>query len=555
MLMTTVIAVSMLMLASSAQAFSLQISPKILNNWTTVTGQVLPQVLGEKLYSLVDPVPPMDQQPMIDQQRPQEYQGQPMNQGNQPSCPYFDFCAGKVVRKDFNGVMCDVCDSGAQQNYQQKGQPCDGQNCPGQPNNQQQRPEMMQGPQGPNSQGGGQGPDQEGRQLKEMQRGAGQMINNLNRLERNFASAEKKGITVSQDIKNKLASVKEILAKITSASDGASLQDIDLGALNQDLADLEQTWNEQMQQAQQLQNVKRDIKNLTNGIKMFESRIKSLEKQKIVVPAEVKDTIAKIKTIITAVTAAKTWAEVEAAGFEDTQDLMESLREHQQLMDMLSRWPQTLKQLNNELKNLNTALKRDTATVKRLSAKGVDLSSELADFKNAIAKLTAVRDAAVVKIKAGTVDDIDAVFTDLQDNFFDQMEEIWALDKTINIMGNLTQFQAQSKKELATAQATITKLKKQQKDTSGMEEILALTKTKVAEIQALAKAKPLDTEAVLSGLDELNSLRGEFADAYSELTGEENDMPWEGPGQFKDIQMNFKPDNYMPSPAQTQPMP
>lgn len=546
-----ILAVLILALAMPAQAFSLEISPKILKNWTAVTGKILPQVLGAKLLAqegTVGEVPPINpeqpkqpiepQQPIGDQQpqpqpQPQPYQPTQDNQNN----PQGNTCL--VNGKEMPGDCSQYNNNNNQNNQNQ---------------NQNQQGEMN----GQQGQQGGPSPEQQARQLKDMQRGVKQMKTQLDRLERNFTAAEKKGITISAEVKEKLAKAKEILAQCENAKSGEDLQDIDMGELGDIINELNQAQQEQVQQAQQLQNVKRDMKNLTNGIKQFETRIKQLEKQKMVVPVEVKNTIAKIKSIVAVVNAAKTWDEAEAAGLEDIQDLMSSLQESQQLMDMLSRWPQTLKQMNNELKNLNSALKRDTSAVKKLNAKGIDLSENLAAFKDSIAKLTAIRDEAAVQIKTGTIEGVEAAFDNLQENFFGSMEEIWAPDKTINMMGNLAQFQAQSKQGLAQVQAMINKLDKQKKDTVGLKEILAQTKTKMAAVLALIKAKPLDAEAVMDGLDELESLRSEFDNAYGEVVGEENNMPWEGngkPGQFQNIQFNFNPGNYVQQkPQQTQPM-
>lgn len=511
--MCGILAMSFLILAGSAQAFSLELSPRILNNWTAVTGNVWGQVLGEKLYAQVGDVMQVNTQPY------QDYQPMQDNQSSQPQ------------------NTCTV-------NGQNMPGSCDQYNS--QPMGDKQLQNNQQFMNNQNNQSGDKGPDQSARQLDEMRRGAQQMLIQVDRLDRNFTAAKKKGITINPTTLDELANVKNTLAEIKNATNGESLQYVDLGGLNENLNNLQQAYNEQVQQAQQLQNLKRDIKNWSNGIKTFEAQINKLKKQKIVPPVEVIETLAKIKSIITAVTAAKTWEEAEAAGIEDMQDLMSGLWESQKLMDTLSRWPKTLNDINAQLKTLNAAYKRDINTAKKLSKKDIDVLDPLSALKTSIDKLTAARDEATAKIKAGTADDVEEAFTILQDDFFGgQIEEAWASDKTINIMGNLTQFQAQSKKELTQAQNTINQLKKQKKDTSGLVEILALTKIKVAEIQNLSKAKPLDAEAVMDVLDELNSLRMEFADAYSELVGEVNDMPWEGDqGNFQNIQFNFNPNNY-----------
>ena len=373
------------------------------------------------------------------------------------------------------------------------------------------------------------------RQLQDMKRNLKPMENNLKQFERQLKASEKRGQKLTPEMEQKLQAVKTKMEAIKNADSAEELQDFDMGELGNEMQELEQTRREAEESQRRVQDLQRHMKGAQQGLTQFERQINQLTKKKIAIPQELKEAIQKIKTIFAVVKKAKTWEEMEAAGVEDLQDLMMSLDEYRQQLEMLTRWPQTEKQLNQEIKNLDREYKRSQTLVKNLAKKGIDLSGELAAFKEAVDRIKAVRADAAAKIKSGASEDIQAAFDTLESDFYGQMEDVWQYQRIIQTMSNLGRFQSDFKRRTAEAQRMITQLKRQKIDTTDLTEALSEIKAQGNEILAMLKVKPIDEEAVMDALQELEGLGGQFEEMISELRGGEGEeMPWEkGPQQFK----------------------
>ncbi len=425
-----------------------------------------------------------------------------------------------------------------QQPITQPQQPMDNQQ-PQQPQPQQQNQQFDSGNQmGPQDQ---QGPSEEQqkqqqeRQMKDAQRGVRQMGTNIKQLERMFLNAEKKGIVIPQEIKDKLKKAAAIIAAMQNATTAEELQSSGMDEIGDIMQDLDEARRTLIEDGQRLQDMKKGMAGLERGLVMFEKQIAKLTKQNIAVPSGLTDNLAKIKIILAAVKAAKTMEEAQSAGIDDLQDLMQNIDESRNQLEMLSRWPQTLKQIDRDLKQFAASLKRSKTMVNSLLKKGIDLSSVYSDFESAINKLKTVRDDAAAKMSSG---DSEGAFDALENDFFGQIEDAWQYQKTIEMMSNLDRFTSDLKRGLAQAQQIINKLNKQKIDTSELQVLFDQTKSKGNEVLALLKVKPLDEETIMAGMEELWNLKEEFESKVAELTGEEETMPWEtGQKQFQQLSM------------------
>ncbi len=427
-------------------------------------------------------------------------------------------------------------------------QPGDGQFGPNQagpnqmgPNDQGQFGQNQMGPdQGQNQGKMGPNPQDQQRQLQDMKRNLRPMENNLKQFEKQLKANEKKGQKLTPEMQQKLEQVKTKFESIKNAQSAEELQDFDMGELGNEMQELEQTRREAEDAQRRVQDMQRNMKGAEQGLAMFERQVNALTKKKIAIPAELKDTIQKIKTIFAVVKKAKTWEEMEAAGVEDLQDLMMSLDEYRMQLEMLTRWPQTEKQLNQEIKNLDREYKRSQTTVKNLAKKGIDLSGELNAFKEAIDGVKTVQNEAAAKIKSGASEDIQAAFELLESEFFGQMEDVWQYQRIIMTMSNLGQFQSQFKRRIGEAQNMIRQLKRAKIDTADLDVALNELNEKGKDILAMLKVKPIDQEAVMNALQEMEGLGSEFEDLVIQTRGEGEEMPWEqGPQQFKSPMDNF----------------
>jgi len=386
--------------------------------------------------------------------------------------------------------------------------------------------------------------EQQTRQLQGMKGGIKQMKSNLKQLETVMKNAEKKGTTISQEAKDKLAEAKGFIAKIESAESPEELEDVGMETLQEDMNFLEEYRRDVIEAAQRLADVKKGIKGMEQNVKMFDKQVAKLAKQKITIPTEITENLTKLKTIISTVKNAKTWEEIEESGFEDMPDLMQTIDENRQQLEMLARWPQTLKQLNKELANLDRQLKKSKTTVNKLKKKDIDLTTQYDQFAAAIAKLKSVRDEAAAKIKEG---DSEGAFDLLETDFFGQMEDTWQYQKVIDMMSNLGQFTSTFKKDLAQVQKQINTLKKKKIDITELQDLYNQMKAKGDEIVAVIKSKEIDEDTMTVMFDEMENLRQDFVDKVSELTGGEEDMPWEqGKDQFQKIEMSSNVSKYIP---------
>ncbi len=420
--------------------------------------------------------------------------------------------------------------------------PQDGSLPPYQP--MQSQPGMMPPPGGQNMPNGtGQNYQDDGKQLEQMKRGMNQMSRQVKQFEKMIADAEKKGTAVPDEIKQNLAKLKTILESVQNAKSSEDLQSVDMGEMQELMHSLEDFRRNVMEAQQRMEGMKRGMRGMETGLKMFERQVVSLTKKGVIVPADIQEHIAKLKLVVEKVKVAKSFDEVQE-DMESMQDLMENFDQDRQRLEMLARWPQTLKQINSQLTRLTRELARSKIIVTRLATKDIDLQSEYTAFTEAVNKLKGIRDDAVAKMAAGNSDD---AFSALEEDFFGQMDDVWEYHKVIMTMSNLGRFTSEFKQGMTQANSTIKNLKRKKIDTADLETIMAQANEKGQEILALLKVKPVDTDAVTDALAELENIKQEFEATIDELTGAEESLPWEqGPQQFKDINLPQGFEKYVP---------
>ena len=391
---------------------------------------------------------------------------------------------------------------------------------------------------------GGQNYQDNGKQLDQMKRGISQMSRQVKQFEQMIASAEKKGTAIPEEIKQNLAKIKSIIESVQNAKSQEDLQAADTSELQELMQSLEEYRRNVMEAQQRLDGMKRGMKGMEQGLKMFKTQITRLTKQKITIPSEITDNIARLETIISTIKNAKTIEEMDAIDFDFMQDVMENLDDDRRQLEILARWPKSLKQINSELTKLNRELTKSKTIVSRLAKKDIDLQAEYTAFADAVNKLKSVRDEAVAKMAAG---DSEEAFSLLEDDFFGQMDDVWQNQKIIMTMNNLGRFAAEFKQNMAKANSMVKNLKRKKVDTANLEAIISQANSKGQEILTLLKAKPIDEEALIEALDELENIKQEFESETSELTGQEDALPWEkGPQQFKQVSLPQGFDKYVP---------
>ncbi len=365
--------------------------------------------------------------------------------------------------------------------------------------------------------------DQE-RWINDMKKGSKDMEKNLARLSNMFKKAEKDGTVIPQDIKDKLTKANEIIKSINAAQTAEEMQNIDMQDLNDIMRELEEARMVLIDQAQQLKDMKRGLKDMTKELAKFEKQVEKLKKQKITIPEELSETLGKIKSTVAAIQNAKTYEEAQAAGIEDMRDLWEALNENRQKLEMLSRWPQTLKEVDKQLKQIDKELARAKKTTEKAKKNGLDFSDVYAEFEDAVNKLKSAKGVALKKMAES---DGEGAFEVIQDDFFDQMDDTWEHQRIISTLNNLGRFKSEFKKGLNELNALMKQLKRKKIDITEIEKLIVYATARGKEIETLLKAKPIDADKIIDLLYELEDLRQEFYDKADELTGDGEIMPWE----------------------------
>ncbi|MFA4831286.1 MAG: hypothetical protein WC862_02540 [Patescibacteria group bacterium] len=372
------------------------------------------------------------------------------------------------------------------------------------------------------------------RHLLDIKRGARDLARQLNKFITLLTRFEKGGLMISDGVKTKVESLKTDIAKLQSITSPEEAEELDMNGMWNTMRELE----EERQSLERMENITREMKRIESEIKRFSQQIAKLEKAKMTVPAGIKENVEKVKTKIAEIKG----GQIENA--EDIWDLMEEMNQDRQTLEMLSRWPQTLKDVNREIKRLEIELKKVKITVARLIKKGLDLSVNLEKFTAEVERVKAVKADAEAKMAAGEVEEALEL---LQNDFFGQLEDVWQEHKIIMTMSNLGQFNANFQREINQGKQEIKVLKRKKIDTTGVEEILNQAINKGNEVKTAMKTKPVDYENVITLMEELEDLGQEFDNLMAELRGDNVELPWEkGVPQFKEIKMSPTMEKFLP---------
>ncbi|MEK7125296.1 MAG: hypothetical protein AAB880_00060 [Patescibacteria group bacterium] len=385
-------------------------------------------------------------------------------------------------------------------------------------------------------------------QFQQVKEGVGPLRNDLNKFDNMVKDSERRGQTVSPQTKEKLQRSKETVNSVRRSENPEEMQNINTDQLESDVQDLEMERRRLEEEKRNLAQMKKGMLQMEKGLKQFEVQITRLARQKIKVPAEVSETLAKIKTVIAAIKAAKTFDEAEEAGMQDLPELFQSLDEFRHQLEALSRWPQVARQITQQVRRLDSELKRVKTTVDRLKRQRIDLTDEYTAFEAAVKKLKEVAGVASAKATSGNTEDVEEAFNLLENEFFGAMEEAFQSVQIIQTMTNLGRFNSDFRRGLAQAQQTINRLKRQKVDTAELQELYNEAKAKGEEVLALLRARPIDSEAIQEGLQELENLKQQFEEMAGEVSGEEEVLPWEqGKNQFQAIQLSPDISKLIPS--------
>ncbi len=371
--------------------------------------------------------------------------------------------------------------------------------------------------------------------INQLKQGAGQMDKMMDKFNNQMKNTERNGGQFSPEMKQKTSQTRQLLQKIKGADNVNDMGENTMEQVQSNMSELQQDEQNSREQTQRLKGMQQGVKNMERGLSMFEKQVAKLTKQGISAPSDVSENLAQAKKLIEAVKTAKTIDEIQSSGADDIGDIMQQLNDSRGQLEMLSRWPQTQKQIDKEIKNLDRALSRDKSIVAKLNSQGVDLNDNLQKISDAVNQLKTTREQAITSIKAGSPED---AFDTLENDFFGKMDDIREMQNVFETLGNLKNFNTSFKREMTNAKRQITSLEKQGQDITELKNLLEQANQKGNELLNLLKNRPIDNEMVASTLDELSSLRQDFQNSLQDLGGV-NDLPWkQGKNQFQDLKVS-----------------
>ncbi|MEI6627720.1 MAG: hypothetical protein WCL61_03930, partial [bacterium] len=368
--------------------------------------------------------------------------------------------------------------------------------------------------------------------LKGMKSASKGMAMGLNKMVAQYEKLEKSGTPIPQELKDKLAKAQGMIDAIKNATTAEEVEAVDTDEFSTIMEDLGNNIGKLKEQAAMFNGLKKAAKSIQNGINLFEKQLNRIVAQGVAIPQDTADTLARVKNLIQALKDGKTFADVEAAGINDIDELMTKLDSSREQLEILARWPKTLKMINQQLTSLDKINVRLQTKMTNLSKKGIDVSDDYAKFTASLDKLKATRDDAITKMAASQSQE---AFDTIENTFYDEMDHAYEYQRVIETMANLGGFTSTFKKAVSGAQKQINLLTKKGVDATEMQSMFNIIKAKGNEILATIKGKEFDNNTMTDNLQALEDAKQSFLDKYDELIGGQP-MPWDtGTKTFKPV--------------------
>lgn len=258
--------------------------------------------------------------------------------------------------------------------------------------------------------------------------------------------------------------------------------------------------------ARQLSEMKRNLRGMEQGLKMTQKMVDKLTKQGVVVPSEYATLISDLTRALAVVKGATEFnAEVEAA-MEIMMERGEELRDVGPRLGALSQWPSTLKQAETQVKRLDTQFAR------------VKKNKAAAAYPDLIARVEAavgtVRSALAQAKSEASGGDIETAMETLRDGVFEATEDAYDALRVLDNIANMSRMVKQAEKEIARYEKEAAHYTKQKKDTTELRNLIALMKSKLAEVKEVMSSGEVNHDDLFEVMSAAEEIRN---DAEAEL--------------------------------------
>ena len=306
---------------------------------------------------------------------------------------------------------------------------------------------------------------------------------------------------------------------------------------NEDMERQQKMQDEQQkrQDEQRLKQMKQNVKQISRMITQFDKQLTRFRKKvSIEPPAEILETLGKLKSIVASVTNAQLMDEIEDVDMGDIGDLMQDLNEKMRDLEQLSRVPEMFKKVDREIAKLDKTFIQDVARLKRT---GVEAGELLSNMSAAITAIKDGRNHAGEAFKGG---DAQEVMDTLQTNVFEKMDELRQLRGVVDAVTGFTRYAKQIAAEIKKNDAMIRQLKAKKLDVEELQTLQNEIKSNFEEVKAAIK-NVTDPDSMIASFEEFGQKMSEFRDGVDELTGQQHEqegfMPGNAPQQFSQMQI------------------
>ena len=281
-----------------------------------------------------------------------------------------------------------------------------------------------------------------------------------------------------------------------------------------------------------LQNFKRRIQQMEQAVARAERRVNYFRSRNVVIPEELASALSEAKALVERAKAVDSVEAMQDLDMGDLDNLMQTINEHWQKLEMTARISQMIKQAKRDLSSQTKALKRLET---KAGKSKVDIGATLSEWRSDIEALA----AALSRAEELAGSDPEEAAETLRDEFFDKMGDLGEKRQVVEMILGAEQAIRFSEREIKSFETRIKGLKRAGKDTSELEGILSEGKRVVGEIRSIFGNKPVDAGALVEILQELQELKHKFNQKFGELSGKT--MDGSGPsvpgiGNFRPIE-------------------
>ncbi|MBI5135185.1 hypothetical protein HZA86_03045 [Candidatus Uhrbacteria bacterium] len=267
-----------------------------------------------------------------------------------------------------------------------------------------------------------------------------------------------------------------------------------------------------------LEQIKKSLsQKATKPLAMLKAKIAAVERKGITVPEDTKTFVSEFEQAMQQVKSAETMEDAEDA-LMTLQESRQEFEENFQTLQEIGNWKKILAQAKVALKREQTTLAKAMRQSKRAGA--FDMADELTKLSDAVVALQSTLNKAQELSSNGKVEEAVAL---LHEDFFGTLEDLDDVHRTVDTLSNLSQGLRRAPAEIKQIKSRVAALKRKKVDTSEADQKLVELNAKHAQIQTLAKAKPVDSDGLVEAVQEGSQLLEEMYGILDDLQGTQSE--------------------------------